>query len=1106
MGRPPDGRERIEEGRTGECRVTEAIEPVPVVVEGELSGSAVWALQRLRRVLRTLDATDVGDDPSVRIFAGTTATSEPGLMLVGAGVAIPTSPEAMAIAFTGNTLAIGGGGDRGLAYALHEVADRLERGRRPIDWSSRFPPIKESPSVRTRSVAVFPHNEEMDASWYFDVEYWRTYFDKLSSNRFNSFSLTFGHQTAYLVPPYAFLVPMPEFPTVTVPQLTNDQREKNLSALQMISRTATERGIDFTFGVWQQHAHEYGESLVEGLTPDNIAAYCRLGMTKVLEACPDIQGVQLRVNVESGILLAESPAFFREIYAGVRAANRDLAIDIRAKAIVDDTWEAALATGMPTTVSTKFWCEHQGMPYHAMLLQDFDRMVRRHSYGDLLKCPRNYDVLFRLWNFGTNKFTVWGDPEWVRTFVSSCALGGSRGFEVCAPLTNKGFRNVGGAWPLFKSSDLHWYQYEDDRYWFWYLLFGRIGYNPQCTEDVWTREFTNRFGAIAGPDVQAAVESGSHFLPFITAAHLPSASVFGWWPERDTGGLIDFYIDVEPSDLGGFYGVGEYVQDYLSGNLRAKLTPLQIADQLDAYAADARAALGRAECVIADGARSEFDGIAADVRLCSGLAIYHAHKMRAALNLAFFYATGDSERLDGAQVEMARAWEAWHDVIRNAEGVYDDEMIFGPVEDESGTWKCLAPYLDHDVNRLQEVETVFERYGLFARGFDFGGEVTQLGPWPSRFVRGAWVERRFDPVSPVEEYSSELGYGWNKTRTIRTSGNIEPSLGAILGRNRDVEVLPSNMLLGDFQCRARNANYPENTFVADLRNGTYDITAMMGDLRPDGEDRGPMWVTFQGRYQTDRFTVAAGQIVERTQRVHVGNGRLELEFNSHPGSDWVVNAVVVREVAPQIGHVPIRTASPGPLRIAATTTAPAGIREVCLNWRIADAPFQALSMTGQGHSWSGCIDVQRGADVTYFIEATDGVGGVSYWPTAGAAGPQRVAVGDPVAPPWVEVERVGSVTPGRDLVVTAQVETVEELDWVRLYYRDLNQRELYTPLSMERHNGVWRATIPGSDIVSSWDLMYYVEVMDRLGNGAIGPDMNREAPYVVVPVDRGQIM
>ncbi len=1080
---------------------------VRIVIERELGSPPRLALARLRQALteRGVEIV-VGANPSaeITIRVGVGASAALDQVLEAAGVRLRGAPESLAFAFSGGVLAAAGSDDRGLAYALREAARRVELAETPLDWAALFPATSESPFLRRRSVCIFPHNQAVDAPWYFEPAFWEAYFDKLSLHRFNAFSLTFGHQTAYLVPPYAFLAPMPEFPDVTVPSLSAAQRERNLAALQMISRTAAARGVDFTFGVWQQHAYEYGDSLVDGLTLDNLAAYCELGMAKVLRACPDIAGVQLRVNSESGIEAEDSPAFFRAIYAGVAAAGRPVEIDVRAKAIADDTWEGALDTGLPTTVSTKFWCEHQGMPYHAGLLQDFDRMDRRHSYGDLLKYPRGYDVMFRLWNLGTNKFTLWGDPAWVRRFAESCALGGARGFEVCAPLSNKGFRNVGGAWPLFKPADMQWSQFEDERYWFWYLLFGRLGYDPTCAPEVWTREFAQRFGAAAAPHVLQALVDNSHYLPFITAAHLPSASVFGWWPERDTGGLLDAYLDVEPSDLAGFYGVSEYVEDFLAGTLRAKLTPTQIAERLDRHANAAEAALERADAAVPDPARAEFRGMQADVRLCAGLARYHAHKLRAALDLAFFYAAGDADRLRTAARHMTEARDQWRALADHADGLYDDEMIFGPVADESGTWKRLTPYVEHDLARLDEVRQVFERFGLFASGFDFGGPVVSPRPWPPRTVQDAWGERRFVPVPPDAAYTPAAGFGWKSARDVRAEGPPQPIQGVMTARNRDVGDLPSNLLEVDFHTRGRNPHYVENTFRADLPPGTYDVTAVMGDTRPDGAARGPMWLTFQGHHRTERFTAPAGRTIEVTRRVHVGNGRLELEVNSHPASDWVINALVAREAAPQIGHAPIRTAPPGPQRVAATVTAPDGVREVELHWQTDGGPWQRAPMTGGngGGVYAADVVLPNAREAAYVIEATDRNGETRRWPAAGAAAPQRVAVGTASAPPSVQVDRASAAAPGRGLRVSARVRAAEDIASVTLYYRGVNQRQLYTPVPMRPRNGAWTAVIPGADIVADWDLMYYVEALDRLGNGAIAPDPDVEAPYVIVPVER----
>lgn len=44
-------------------------------------------------------------------------------------------------------------------------------------------------------------------------------------------------------------------------------------------------------------------------------------------------------------------------------------------------------------------------------------------------------------------------------------------------------------------------------------------------------------------------------------------------------------------------------------------------------------------------------------------------------------------------------------------------------------------------------------------------------------------------------------------------------------------------------------------------------------------------------------------------------------------------------------------------------------------------------------------------------------------------------------------------------------------------------------------------SIPGTFITPQWDMMYYLELIDRNGKGRIFPDLNVETPYVVHQVD-----
>ena len=48
----------------------------------------------------------------------------------------------------------------------------------------------------------------------------------------------------------------------------------------------------------------------------------------------------------------------------------------------------------------------------------------------------------------------------------------------------------------------------------------------------------------------------------------------------------------------------------------------------------------------------------------------------------------------------------------------------------------------------------------------------------------------------------------------------------------------------------------------------------------------------------------------------------------------------------------------------------------------------------------------------------------------------------------------------------------------------------------------YEATIPVGEIVTTWELMYLIEVMGKNGHGCIYPDLNKETPYIVIRLQR----
>ena len=59
---------------------------------------------------------------------------------------------------------------------------------------------------------------------------------------------------------------------------------------------------------------------------------------------------------------------------------------------------------------------------------------------------------------------------------------------------------------------------------------------------------------------------------------------------------------------------------------------------------------------------------------------------------------------------------------------------------------------------------------------------------------------------------------------------------------------------------------------------------------------------------------------------------------------------------------------------------------------------------------------------------------------------------------------------------------------VRLRYRSLTQYEDYATIEMQPAGpaGEYAATIPGGAFEPKWDSMYFIEVIDKTGGGAIG--------------------
>ncbi len=631
----------------------------------------------------------------------------------------------------------------GLAYALTELADQVEHAADPRQALQAAKKVVDRPTCRIRSIMRLFVSDVEDKGWFHDRSFWPSYLDMLVTQRFNRFNLALGVgydfarqlRDTYFYFPYPFLLSVPGY-HVRAAGLSDAERDRNLETLRFVTEETARRGLHFQLGLWT-HAFEWADSprvnyTISGLTRGNHAAYCRDAVRALLEACPAIKGLTIRTHGESGVPEGDEGRyeFWQTLFSGVAGAGRPVEIDLHAKGVDQRILDVALATGLPVRVSTKFWAEHMGLPYlqssiralelpkdepsadRLMALSTGTRNHMRYSYGDLLTKERRYGILHRVWP-GTQRLLLWGDPAYAAQMGRTFSAFGADGVEFMEPLSFKGRKGSGlaGGRDAYLDASLRapggdWRKYE-----YTYRLWGRLAYDPDSDPEVWRRQLRHEFGA-AAEAVESGLAKSSRILPLITSAHCPSAANNNYWPEVYSNmSMVDdanrgSYSDTPTPRVFGtvssldpqiFASVDELVESLLATEPATKITPVEVARQLDEWADSSATDLARAEARVADRSDPRYRRVAIDGAIAAGIGRFFARKLRAAVLFGIFDRTGDLRARDEALGQYRAARSTWADFAAGAAEVYLRDITFGFDSHLRGHWQDRLPAIDRDI-------------------------------------------------------------------------------------------------------------------------------------------------------------------------------------------------------------------------------------------------------------------------------------------------------------------------------------------------------------------------------------------------------------------------
>ena len=738
-------------------KLNERFAKISLIVDSAFGPAARHGLNKIRLALQEKGVSfeEVGDlkaaHGDILLVAGLGKVSSATMSLLkSSGVSTPEGPESLLIRHTEwqgkKTLLVIGDDDRGLMYALLDIADRIVWASDPQNPLSEVKDAVEKPAVVERALSIYTMSRTHFESFFYNEDYWTRYLDMLARNRFNTFALLFAYESSgYFAPPYPYFFdvggfdtpslvsmrsatqpkPQPKaFPDVHVVGLTKEHQQRNLQALNRLIEMTHARGLNFTLGIWdhiyrggvQRGSEQEAESQlrwrVSGVTADNLMAYSTEALTKLLKLVPNLDAIQFRMHGESGLKKDEMDAFWENIYDVMKEHGEGIRFDARAKGFPDHLIDMALEKGINIRICTKYWMEQMGLPFHPTHIHPNNQKDRRHSYADLLSYPQKYKMHWRLWNGGTSRVLLWGDPEYARRFAESTHLYDGGGFDVNEPLATKMAGHSHDMEPFeLLNPKYRYYDYEFERYWHFFQVFGRLGYNPDTPSEVWEKEFEKRFGKDAAPYMMKGLHLASRILPRIVAYNYPY-NLFPTtrgWIEKQRMEDLPKYAEAFPSDTQQFLSIEEATTNLLERKESAKIHPETSSAWFAQVAEDVLTLVDKAEKRIGENKNPEFVSTMVDLKILANLALYHSRRVYAGLSWALFKHSQDLNALDDAIHHESQAIEAWEKIVDAAGDVYYHNLMMGRAgANLASHWKDELVALQNGLKELKEHRKDFQ--------------------------------------------------------------------------------------------------------------------------------------------------------------------------------------------------------------------------------------------------------------------------------------------------------------------------------------------------------------------------------------------------------------
>ncbi|WP_248928156.1 hypothetical protein [Paenibacillus hamazuiensis] len=604
-------------------------------------------------------------------------------------------------------------GERGAMYGTLELAEQIRNGTSIVEVkegviNARFPfrAIKFNlPWSSYRRNECF----DLQMDTIRDLDFWQGFLDMMAENRYNALTLWNLH-------PFPYMFRTDAFPEAT--PLTDEQLAEWKQYWTQLFRMAKNRGIETYMVNWNIIVSEafrdaYDENAVVdtgdhyGFSYDSeqIRQYTRQSVTQMIDEYPDLTGFGVALGERMNDMTPEArQAWVEDVYyEGIKRASRPIKFIHRAPFSVDPSItrnsieQNDLFEG-PVWLEIKFNWSHSYTSTELMLTHGGSDGMS----GYWEPAPSNYKVTWMIRN--EDFFTLrWAKPDFIRGHIAKNGQDYVGGYYIGSEcmIPGKDYSHIQ------PHPHKHWtYSYE--KHWLYYMLWGRLLYDPSTPDSIFTNEMNRRLGVNVGETLLHA-----YSLACTMPMALGSFYQFTWdftlyvegflstsqWEYDDGKAFISLedLLASKPTDP-SYVSIRDYVSLMRSGqSLKGRTTPLQLADQLEH---NARQALDLVVTLQSDspGLHCEI----ADIQAWCYLCLYFADKLRAGVAYETFRVTGDKAEQAKA-VNLIQATGAaghWEALVEITKSHYDPQPLMH-LGKTPFHWELFLPQVYEDVEYVQ---------------------------------------------------------------------------------------------------------------------------------------------------------------------------------------------------------------------------------------------------------------------------------------------------------------------------------------------------------------------------------------------------------------------